>query len=401
MDHVELEPSLPFSPCDSDPPSFFNNAYDHEPDNQQNNLRRSGNDCISLDGVVAAVRRVDVSRTVENLSEDLISIGKYFDEIYTSIGLLRKNWLHYLVALGSGKDTIQDCLNSWDAIRKAYDGLLWQSREQAADAASNSRHYRMTLFPLLMGDQLTFEQKKVTLTKFKTRVDKATEKAKLLSQGFLSISGRIKDFQARFVALLVNGEQEELKKRIALLNTQIGELKKKIERYSIEYNMVLETLYHGTMKNRGEVLNRLLGAIGSFLGPIGQASLVLSALRDVKDGMKLAKTRTLIRDAYTNLRKKEAELKKLEGSQAYLREVIDGSVMCAFSRTNETCMRLDAIGQLWAVIRTETQLVEAAMSLAGSAPFQPVFESTLKNGVTECYQKLEEVLLAYANRVIS
>lgn len=27
--------------------------------------------------------------------------------------------------------------------------------------------YRMTLFPLLMGDQLTFEQKKVTLTKFK------------------------------------------------------------------------------------------------------------------------------------------------------------------------------------------------------------------------------------------
>lgn len=118
MDHVELEPSLPFSPCDSDPPSFFNNAYNHEPDNQQNNLRRSGDDCISLDGVVAAVRRVDVSRTVENLSEDLISIGKYFDEIYTSIGLLRKNWLHYLVALGSGKDTIQDCLNSWDAIRK-------------------------------------------------------------------------------------------------------------------------------------------------------------------------------------------------------------------------------------------------------------------------------------------
>jgi DNA-binding NtrC family response regulator len=64
--------------------------------------------------------------------------------------------------------------------------------------------------------------------------DAAYQSAERMSQKLLEVPHRIKDFQAHFTALTLTDTESNVKKQTTMLNAQIAEITKKIEKYTVE-----------------------------------------------------------------------------------------------------------------------------------------------------------------------
>jgi hypothetical protein len=72
--------------------------------------------------IVDSLHGFDIRRAVENLSKNLITVQEYFDNIYTSISLLREGNINrpsgFLgIRIPAAMDRIKKCLKTWEVIR--------------------------------------------------------------------------------------------------------------------------------------------------------------------------------------------------------------------------------------------------------------------------------------------
>jgi hypothetical protein len=119
---VPATPSL----CDTPSCSELNNAYELE-----GLVERTVNEHPAQfrGDIIDTLHGLDIRGTVENLSKDLISIQGYFDDIYTSISLLRDGNSNrpsgFLgIRIPTSMDRIKKSLKSWETIRSVREILF-------------------------------------------------------------------------------------------------------------------------------------------------------------------------------------------------------------------------------------------------------------------------------------
>ncbi|KAF9526323.1 hypothetical protein CPB83DRAFT_858163 [Crepidotus variabilis] len=347
------------------------------------------------DRLVESLKQVNAEETLKNLTNHILELKVSFGKISVALGQVDDKNYRKKSDSSTNEERIEKFRPTWDKIHKDFDSLIWASQDVAMDAATHAKVFHDILLPILKDNTLPLSRKKEELRSYILNLEKSEAVAEKMTNSFTALPHRIRAVKIRVgVALKAVGEHQDT--RIRDLNKEIDELELRIRKYS---NLGRTAMWVGA----GGAAAMGVGVLLSLTGVL--APFAIFSFWAGKTAMKGAVIGKAATSGLEYAAEKERDRKIYERDQLIKARTnldlngIQAQVDQAFAESEGLCSRLNAIGTVWGVIRTESQLILDSMIKAGNAKTRWSFEPLTEKVCGNAYAQLGEVLVSYSQSI--
>ncbi|KAF9522382.1 hypothetical protein CPB83DRAFT_899697 [Crepidotus variabilis] len=307
--------------------------------------------------IAQSIKQVDAAETLDDLTNHIMAVNTSFEKVGRALGDLdreasRKKY-------GNANERFSP---AWGDIHEDFKKQVAISGEVAMEAAMNAKYFRTVLIPILESSQsLSLDDKKSALEFYIKALENSKTAAQEMSSSFIALPARVQDIQTRLeVAFSAIGEM--FNKKIEGLKAEIEQLNKQVREYSdIARTAMWIGLGGATVMGAGALL-----ALTGILAPVATLAFWGGAAVGLGGGIGSIVASEQAQAAKNERDVKIQELKQLTQDVTSFND-IQANVKLAMRDCPALCIRLNTIGSIWAVIRTESQLILDSMIKAQNA----------------------------------
>ncbi|KAF9526322.1 hypothetical protein CPB83DRAFT_858162 [Crepidotus variabilis] len=344
--------------------------------------------------MVESIGNLDAAETLKDLTSNIHNINDSFVKISISLGILDDKCYRKKNGNGSnGGDVIEKFRPTWDHIHKDFGDLIWDSRRIATEAAGHAQAFREVLIPIIESNEPSLEEKKRELKTYIEDLEKSQTAAQQMSSSFSSLPARIKDVQVR-IGVALNAVGGNFERRIDYLRNDIVKLTQELDKYNKLADIALWVCVGGVAVAGAGGLMALTGIMAPAAKYVMVAGAIIGLGGAITEIVALKKANSTLRE----IDHKKEEINRLTKEHITFKEV-QANVEMTLQDSEGLCQRLNAIGSVWAEIRTDAQIILQAIIKAEKSPQHSFRRYLGETMVRDPYRKLEELLILYANSV--
>jgi len=341
------------------------------------------------DKITEKATKDQLAQEIKALSDSSLKIEESFHSIENTLGHIVEEGAPGVVP--AMQEDLENLFKRWKELRETYVDALWDSREIAGSACTIALDF-VDIFLVHLQSLDTIEQQKEEIMDYIETINKQEAQSRQFSDAFKNLAFDVAAFQQDWRGLITKNAEKYSNEQIEALTRQIGDLEAKLS--TILRKITGYTIAAGVLVTTAAVTGVVgiwfpvtwIGTLTAAMGSLAVGALLFSAQneRDI-----------MLRDIQT----KTEDRAKIENTLKAV-ELLDAGLLASKDDFKSLSEKLGALASVWALIKSDLQMIEGKLDMALSDPDSKSLYKTRLQNATVMYGVLAKGLREYQISVV-